>query len=142
MTLSANITKLAAIGANITGIKKSFDVDAMPSSLQPVMLPAMMYYPDGGSITLLDFSDTWEVKHRVRVQFAYSAAAQGILSKNIDGTVDLLDRFLAALRTDNDLTGSCVSAKAVNYSRIGDFTYGGVDYFGIEVTVEVLEYLG
>lgn len=142
MTLSANITKLAALGATVSGVKSSFDLDAMPSSLQPALLPALLFFPDGGSIALQAFDALWEIKHRVRVQIAYAASAQGSFAKNVDGVVDILDRFLIALRLDEDLTGSCASARATGYTRIGEFIMGGVEYFGIEIVVEVLEYLG
>lgn len=142
MTLAANITKLAVLGATISGVRNSFDLDATPTALQPAMLPALMFFPDGGKVKLDGFNDLYEIDHRVRIQVAYAAASQGSLARNVDGTVAILDALIVALRTDDTLTGSCASARVTGYSRLGEFSIGNVDYIGIEVTVEVLEYLG
>lgn len=139
MSLSANITKLAALGATVSGVKNSYDLDATPTSFQPALLPAFIYMPFGGKIDVRSFDGLWAITHRVKAQLAYCAAAQGTLAKNVDGVITILDAFLTALKADDDLTGSCDVVRASDYSRLGDFTYGGVDYFGIEITVEIVE---
>lgn len=48
------------------------------------------------------------------------------------------DSIFHVIDTDSTLGGSCDSARVTGWTEPGTFTIGGIDYLGVEVSIEVL----
>ena len=141
MSLSAIISALVAIDATVTGVKNSYDIDSMPTSLTQAKLPALIHLPEGGAGNVMTFQDgVWELNHRIRVQIIYTAVGQSTMSTNLSGLVTLLDAYIAKLQDYGDISGTCDAAHIISYTPIGTVPYGNVDYLGMEVIVQATEY--
>lgn len=141
MSLANILTKLSTIGGTVTGISASYDVDALPESLNTADLPALLHFPQGGEDQLRVFrgGNFWVTEHSIRVVLVYDAAAQGNLEQNLNAIVDLVDLYITKIHSDQTLTNSCVQA-SLSYGGAGVFNYAGVDYHSVDFTISAIEY--
>jgi hypothetical protein len=140
MGLVAIVDKLATLGAGITGVTNSYDLDQMPSSLQPSLLPAILHFPQGGKGSIRTMDACLDLTHKISVVICYAAAAQGTLAAKMSGLAAILDLWMVAIQADPTLGGTCI-ATPTGYGVMGRFPYGDVDYISIEIALEAQEYI-
>lgn len=142
MSLAAIISNLATRGGTVSGITSSFDQDDTPEELQDAELPALLHFPGGGVNTRETHGGSfWAFAHTIRVPLYYKPAAEGRLEDNLGGVVDLIDSYMASIRSYDTAGGECVDVVVTRYGEPGELKFAEVGYVGTIFTLEATEYV-
>ncbi len=111
--------------------------ETVPGQINP---PAAIVAPNTSD--LVDYEQAmssnlalWYLRVVLVVGRAVEDAAQDLLDQYLSTTGSL--SVVAAIRSDPSLGGTVEWAEVKNAQRYGNLNYAGVDYLGVELTVEV-----
>ena len=101
-----------------------------PNQLPP--LPCVLVFPDAGEFETAN--GTRLGTHTFLVRFYYNQI--GDMARDVEACRDWLTVLVDQLRTSVELGGTVVYARLDKW-RIGQMSYAGADYSGVEMTVTI-----
>lgn len=137
------ITALKDIGATVAGIRKAYDVDELPASLDTAKLPCLLHFDNGTDVVDLTAARGYvEEVHHILVKIVIEAAAQKRLQDNIKLGMTLYDRYFAALMTTaNASTTNWAYCTMTGASALGAWAYPEeIPYHALDILVDIHVY--
>lgn len=130
-------TQLAAL--SIEGVARSYDLHELPNSLAAAELPALLpVFPEGAGREDADFSaltydgTAWAATLVFDHLLCWGAAwSSSGLNAAMPALIDVLEAYLATLRSQGRLGGALSTELAITRIEPGIVSYGGVRYFGL-----------
>lgn len=133
------LTSLATFGLTVSGITKSFDLDAIPDKITRGQLPCLIPIPEIGDeqgLMLLTFmgngpQDSFNVTHRL----LYAETANLRIEQVLPGLITIRDAYIAAAIAQHFLNyqASPVAQVVLQFSiQVGVGTWGDVEYHTID----------
>jgi hypothetical protein len=139
------ITALATFGSTIIlangqpAVKKSYDIDKVPESLNDALTPCFIVFPqtgqDIGFKTLAFMGNAPIIEFNIAQYLLYKSSNSTNFADIVPTMIDILDAYLLALKA-TPFYGS-PAVPPVHYAalvkpNVTQVTYAGVSYHGIE----------
>ena len=133
------IDALNTIGAGVTGIIKSYDVNELPASLATANLPCLIHFDNGTEVIDLTAGRGYvEEIHHVMVKVVIEPAAQRRLEDNMGTGISLYDNYFATLMTEtNSSTSNWAYCAIADASPLGEWTWAEVVYHALDISVDI-----
>ncbi len=141
-TLATVWSALATLGADVSGVASSYDIDEIPDSLNTSELPALLHYDEGSDSEDIaaQRGRTQEV-HHVRILAIVAALGQSRIQTKMALCTTLYDAYFPAIMTNtNRLTANWDDCTIASRGPISVYQVANVGYIGFEIMVDVTVY--